>query len=59
MKKSLLLLLMSVVLFSCDNTVKKNEKEIYIPKDLQEMDLKNPESKWSYDRMECTENLAN
>lgn len=58
MKKSLLLLLMSVVLFSCDNTVKKNEKEIYIPKDLQEMDLKNPESKWSYDRMECTENFA-
>lgn len=58
MKKSLLLLLMSVVLFSCDNTEKKNEKEIYIPKDLQEMDLKNPESKWSYDRMECTENFA-
>ncbi|MBQ8602803.1 MAG: hypothetical protein IJ413_09755 [Bacteroides sp.] len=58
MKKSLLLLLMSVVLFSCDNTEKKNEKEIYIPKDLQDMDLKNPESKWSYDRMECTENFA-
>lgn len=58
MKKSLLLLLMSLVLFSCDNTEKKNEKEIYIPKDLQEMDLKNPESKWSYDRMECTENFA-
>lgn len=58
MKKSLLLLLMSVVLFSCDNTEKKNEKEIYIPKDLQEMDLNNPESKWSYDRMECTENFA-
>ena len=44
MKKSLLLLLLSVVLFSCSQSDKKNEtqsveKEIYIPKDLQEMDL--------------------
>ena len=26
-------------------------KEIYIPKDLQGMDLQNPDSKWSYHRM--------
>ena len=63
MKKSLLLLLLSVVLFSCSQSDKKNEtqsveKEIYIPKDLQEMDLNDPESKWSYKRMVCTENFA-
>ena len=63
MKKSLLLLLLSVVLFSCSQSDKKNEtqsveKEIYIPKDLQEMDLNDPESKWSYKRMVCTENFT-
>ena len=33
-------------------------KEIYIPKDLQAMDLQNPESKWSYHRMACTDNFV-
>lgn len=33
-------------------------KSIYIPKDLQQMDLQNPESKWSYHRMACTENFV-
>lgn len=33
-------------------------KAIYIPKDLQGMDLQNPESRWSYYRMVCTENFA-
>ena len=33
-------------------------KEIYIPKDLQGMDLQNPDSKWSYHRMCCTDNVA-
>lgn len=33
-------------------------KAIYIPKDLQDMDLQNPESKWSYHRMACTENFV-
>lgn len=33
-------------------------KAIYIPKDLQGMDLQNPESQWSYHRMTCTENFA-
>lgn len=33
-------------------------KAIYIPKDLQGMDLQNPESKWSYHRMACTDNFV-
>lgn len=33
-------------------------KTIYIPKDLQSIDMQNPESKWSYHRMACTENFV-
>ena len=33
-------------------------KEIYIPKDLQGMDLQNPDSKWSYHRMAYTDNFV-
>lgn len=33
-------------------------KSIYIPKDLQNMDLQNPESRWSYHRMAYTENFV-
>lgn len=33
-------------------------KSIYIPKDLQEMDLNNPESKWSFHRMDYTDNFV-
>lgn len=33
-------------------------KAIYIPKDLQGMDLQDPESKWSYHRMACSENFV-
>ena len=33
-------------------------KSIYIPKDLQGMDLQNPESKWSYYRMAYTDNFV-
>ena len=40
----------------CNN--KLRGKEIYIPKDLQGMDLQNPESKWSYHRMCCTDNVV-
>ena len=36
----------------------KTEKEIYIPKDLQEMDLNDPESEYSYDRMALTDNFV-
>ena len=58
MKKIILFLLLSVTLLSCENGGKNEEKEIYIPKDLQGMDLNDPESQWSYHRMECTENFA-
>ena len=59
MKKHILLFAFIATLLSCGNSNnQKVEKEIYIPKDLQEMDLNDPESKWSYDRMECTENFA-
>lgn len=34
------------------------QKKIFIPEDLQTMDLNNPESKWSYDRSSETENLV-
>ena len=33
-------------------------KAIYIPKDLQDMDLYDPESKWSYHRMDYTDNFV-
>lgn len=33
-------------------------KTIYVPKDLQQMDLQNPESKWSYHRMVCSDNFV-
>lgn len=33
-------------------------KTIYIPKDLQQMDLQNPDSQWSYHRMACTDNFV-
>ncbi|WP_370459950.1 DUF6055 domain-containing protein [Bacteroides sp. 519] len=33
-------------------------KAIYIPKDLQKMDLNDPESQWSYHRMDYTENFV-
>lgn len=33
-------------------------KTIYIPKDLQQMDLQSPDSKWSYHRMACTDNFV-
>ena len=33
-------------------------KEIYVPKDLQGMDLQNPDSKWSYHRMAYTDNFV-
>lgn len=43
-----------LLLFSCA----PKEKEIYIPKDLQGMDLNNPESEYCYERMALTENFA-
>ncbi len=43
---------------SAQQPVLPEGKAIYIPKDLQSMDLNNPESKWSYHRMACTENFV-
>ena len=33
-------------------------KAIYIPEDLQGMDLQDPDSEWSFHRMHCTDNMA-
>lgn len=52
--KRLVLFVASVMLFACA----PQEKDIYVPKDLQEMDLENPESEYCYDRMALTENFA-
>ena len=43
---------------SAQQSVLPSGKTIYIPKDFQGMDLQNPESKWSYRRMACTENFV-
>lgn len=63
--KTYILPLLMMMLISCSNSkTQENEsttvplpegKEIYIPKDLRSMDLQDPESKWSYHRMACTE----
>ncbi len=45
---------MLLLLASCGT----KEKEIYIPKDLQEMDLNDPESEYCYERMALTDNFA-
>ena len=53
--KRLFILLTTVAMFvSCG----PKEKEIYVPKDLQGMDLNDPESEYSYHRMAITENFA-
>lgn len=53
--RHLFVLLASVfILFACA----PEEKEIYIPKDFQGMDLNDPESEYSYERMALTENFA-
>lgn len=43
---------------TADNIPLPPGKSIYIPKDLQSLDLQKPESKWSYHRMACTENFV-
>ena len=54
MRRFLVLLAAAFVLFACA----PKEKEIYIPKDLQGMDLNDPESEYCYERMALTENFA-
>ena len=58
-------LLSTFLLVSCCSEVQSatevpmpSGKEIYIPKDLQGMDLQNPDSKWSYHRMAYTDNFV-
>ena len=60
--KTYILPLLMMMLISCSNSkTQENEsttvplpegKEIYIPKDLRSMDLQDPESKWSYHRIQ-------
>ena len=54
MKRLFMMAAMLLLLASCGT----KEKEIYIPKDLQGMDLNDPESEYCYERMALTENFA-
>lgn len=54
MKRVLVMLASVLALLSCS----PKEKEIYIPKDLQGMDLNDPESEYCYERMALTDNFA-
>lgn len=54
MKRLFILLVAGFALLSCA----PEEKDIYIPKDLQEMDLNSPDSEYCYERMALTENLV-
>ena len=60
-----ILFLFIFVLISCCSEAQNSEKipmppgkSIYIPKDLQNIDLQAPASKWSYHRMACTDNFV-
>ena len=57
-----ILLLSVFLLISCSSEAQNipmpSGKTIYIPKDLQNIDLQNPESKWSYHRMACADNFV-
>lgn len=60
-----ILLLSALLMISCTSEAQNITevplppgKSIYIPKDLRTMDLQNPESKWSYHRMACTDNFV-
>lgn len=63
MKKYILVLLL-ILTVTCKIEAQGNKvpmssgKTIYIPKNLQGMDLQNLESKWSYHRMACTEHFV-
>ena len=54
MKRLFMIAAMLLLLASCGT----KEKEIYIPKDLQEMELNDPESEYCYERMALTDNFA-
>lgn len=64
MKKIILFLLFLPAFCACmkaqvwDTVPLPPGKALYIPKDLQTMDLQDPESRWSYHRMDYTDNFA-
>ena len=59
MKRSLLLfLLFASAVLSAQPFQLPAGKRIYIPKDLQGIDLNSTDSRWSYHRMHCTDNFA-
>ena len=64
MKQYIILFLLFMLKTSCSNAQGNSDiplppgKSIYIPKDLQGMDLQNPASRWSYHRMAYTENFV-
>ena len=59
MKKNILTI---VWVLSCGTAIAQTDtisrKQIYIPKDLQGMNLESDTSEWSYKRMELTKNFA-
>lgn len=54
MKKISIFAALLLLLASCG----VKEKEIYVPKDLQGMDLNDPESEYCYERTALTENFV-
>ena len=63
MNKHTFFLFLAIIITSCSNAQGNSDiplpsgKSIYIPKELQGMDLQNPASQWSYHRMAYTENF--
>lgn len=55
--KNLLYILILFCLASCNQT-SLSYKSIFIPRDLQEMDLSDSMSTWSYTRMDTTDNIV-
>lgn len=58
MKKSIIPFCILAAAALTASAAQYQEKAIYIPGDLQGMDLADPASKWSYDRMVSTENVV-
>jgi hypothetical protein len=58
MRHTLLALLLTVSALCPAIAEEYKGKAIYIPKELSENDFNSPDSKWSYSRMACTENIA-
>lgn len=58
------IILLAIGMLSLNACSNKNDvsmpegKTIFIPEDMKGMNLQDPNSEWSYHRMECTENMA-